>query len=139
MRYRELNEARPWKKYQGRSRTCLLSNSRPAGIADSVAVQADASCGTVSTGRSEVHWGYFVRITGPGGEEWLGEDRYSLRAALMQAAAATADSGWTLLAIGLDDDWTQTGLTENSGYGYHPAFDRRVHMLEPAPRDRSSN
>ena len=139
MRYRELNEARPWRQYRGRMRTCLLSNSRPAGIVDSVAVQADAIWGTVATGKSEVHWGYFVRIVGPNGEEWLGEDRYSLRAALVQAAAATADSGWELLAIGLGDDWTQTGLTENSGYGYHPAFDRRVHMLEPAPRDRSSN
>ena len=133
MRYRELHEARPWRQYQGRSRTCLVSNLRPLGSAGGLIVQADASWGTVATGKSEVHWGYFVRITGPSGEEWLGEDRYSLRAALVQAAAAATNSGWTLLAIGLDDDWQETGLSQNSGWGVHPQFERHVHMLEHPP------
>lgn len=138
MRYRDLNEARPWRQYRGRTRTCLLSNARPVGITDRLVVQADAIFGTVLTGRSEVHWGYFVRIVGTD-EECLGEDRYSLRLALVQAAAAVANCGWTLEAIGLDDEWTQTGLSENSGYGYHPAFNRRVHMLEAPTAERSSN
>ena len=134
MRYRELNEARPWRKYQGRSRPCLLSNPHPVGIADGLVIQAEGHWGLVVTGRTETFWGYFVRVVGPSGEEWLGEDRSSVRAALGQAADAIAASGWSLLAIGLDDDWQETGLSYNSGWGVHRSYDRHANMLEPPSR-----
>ena len=138
MRYRDLTEARPWKKFMGRSRTCLISNNPPDPKTIGLVVEAEGHWGTVWTGRSEVFWGYFVRIVGRAGEEWLGEDRGSLVAALVAANDAASASGWSVLALGLTDEWTESGLSANSGYGYHPAFDRHVHMLEPSQDRRQA-
>ncbi|MEG3153479.1 hypothetical protein [Sphingomonas sp. RB1R13] len=106
------------------------------GDADYVIVKADGEYGTISTGRTETFYGYYVRILSPNGDEWLGEDRHSLREALRKAAEALHSDGWTLLAIGLAPEWRESGLSQNSGWGYHPSHaDRRKHMLEPPPRE----
>lgn len=137
MRYDQLVEGRPWKTYYGRKRTCLMASHRLLGDGMQVVSEAEGSWGSVWTGRTEVFWGYFVRLEGPAGESWLGEDRRSIRQALVQAAAAAEANGWSLLAIGLTDEWQESGLSGNTGYGSHPGFpDRHVHMLEPPPSPR---
>ena len=134
MRYHELREARSWKNYHGQHRPCLLASPQALGSADCVIIEADGEYGTISTGRTEVFFGYYVRVVASNGDEWWGEDRHSLWKALRKAAEACHSDGWTLLAIGLSPDWRESGLSENSGWGYHPAHpDRHVHMLEPTP------
>ena len=123
MRYKELAEARPWKQYLGRSRRCLATNGETT-------VEVKGSCGTVLTGRTESFHGYFVRIVGPDTYEWLGTHPQSLKQALANAATAAERSGWKLLAVGLLDEWKVSGLSWNSGWGYHPAFADKVHMLD---------
>ena len=133
MRNHDLREARPWKLYAGRRRSCVIVR---IGIDGASGVhEVEASSGTVVTGRTEVFWGFFVRIFTPTGEEWLGEDRRSIVAALRAANEAAEADGWSVLAVGLDDGWQESGLSENSGLGYHPAFDRAMHMLEALPQD----
>jgi hypothetical protein len=137
MRYRDLIETRPWKTFRWQVRPCLIASPRAVGDADCVVLQAEGHYGPVFTGRTEVFHGYFVRIVASHGEDWLGEDRRSLREALKNAAEAAEQSGWTVLAIGLFPEWRESGLSANTGFGSHPAYpDRAVHMLEPEPRNR---
>lgn len=99
-----------------------------------VIVEVESQYGEVFTGRTEVFWGYFVRVKDALGREWLGEDRHSLRNAFRKAAEAAHSDGATIMAAGLSRDWRESGLSENSGWGSHPAHpDRYVHMLEPTP------
>lgn len=136
MRFRELTEARPWKAYQGRTHPCIIASPEDLGNGKCIITEAEVHYGAVYTGRTEVFWGYFVRIEAIG-EEWLGEDRHSLRQALLQAEAAAHHSGWSVMALGCTQEFRETGLSANSGYGYHPVHpDRHVHMMEPIPRHR---
>jgi hypothetical protein len=139
MRYSELlNEARPWKKYQNRIRPVLIASPADVGDANAIVMEAMCHYGDVCTGRSEVFWGFAARVVSPLGEEWLGEDRHSLRSAFQQAGDAAQHDGWSLIALGCTPEFRESGLSANSGYGYHPAYpDRAVHMLEPIPRQRN--
>ena len=139
MRYRELTEARPWKTYHGQTRHCLIATPEDLGNGRCIVEEADAYFGQVTTGRTETHHGYFVRIVSQQGEEWIGEDRHRLIEALLCAFKAAQQSGWSVIAIGLSGQFKETGLSSNSGFGVHPAYpDRHVHMLEPPPRERDS-
>ena len=132
MRASELNEARPWKKYQTRTHAVIIASPSDLGNGKCIVTDAECHYGEVYTGKTEVFAGYFVRIINPHGGEWLGEDRHSLRKALRKAAEASRSAGWIILAIGLSSEWRESGLSENSGWGYHPEHpDRHVHMLEP--------
>ena len=134
MRFHELSEARPWKNLQTRTHPVMIASPSDLGNGNCIVTEAECHYGEVFTGKTEVFFGYFVRVINPFGEEWLGEDRHSLRKALREAAEASQGGGWTLLAIGLSSEWRESGLSENSGYGYHPAHpERAVHMLEPIP------
>ena len=123
MRFYELAEARAWKQYVGINRRCLATDG-------AATVEVTGSCGTVLTGRSEAFHGYFVRIVGPYPHEWLGTHRHSLKKALINAAEASERSGWKLLCIGLDSLWGESGLSWNSGWGYHPDYSEAVNMLD---------
>lgn len=138
MRYHNLLEARSWRTYQGQRRKCLIACPKALANGACVIEEADGRYGTITTGRTETFFGYYVRIISPNGDDWIGEDRHSLRKALKRAAEASEQDGWTLLAIGLTPEWQESGLSANSGFGYHPAHpDRHVHMLEPRPRAES--
>ena len=139
MRYRELNEARHWKSYQGRTHRCIIASPEDLGNGNCIVTEAEAHYGAVHTGKTDVFWGYYVRIVATG-EEWLGEDRHSLRDALRQAEAAAQHSGWSIIALGCTPEFRESGLSANSGYGSHPAYpDRHVHMFEPIPRQRDAS
>lgn len=85
--------------------------------------------GLIETGRTRTFQGYFVRLDDPDGGEWLGTDGHSMRRALADAAAQAARAGYDLLAVGVQPEWRESGLSFNSGWGYHPDFEGRVHML----------
>ena len=132
MRFSELNEARPWKKYQMRTHPVSIASPSDLGNGNCMMTEAECHYGEVYTGKTEVFWGYFVRVINPLGGEWLGEDRHSLRKALRKVAEASQSADWTVLAIGLSPEWRESGLSENSGWGFHPEHpDCRVHMLHP--------
>lgn len=138
MRYVELAENRAWKTYRGRKHRCLLASPEDLGNGNCVVIEADVYFGSVLTGRTETFHAYYVEIISPLSEErWRGEHPRRLLQALEAASDAAKQSGWDVLAAGRTPDFKETGLSENSGYGTHPAYpDRHVHMLEPLPRKR---
>ena len=92
-----------------------------------------ATCGIVLTGKTQTFHGYFCALVHPSGARWIAEHRSSLRRALRAAAGAVDADGGKLCAIGLNDDFFETGLSGNTGWGYHPEFSQAVHMLEALP------
>lgn len=119
MRYSDLlNEARPWKKYRTRIHPVIIASPADIGNGNCIVTEAECQYGQVYTGRSEVFWGYVVRVISPFGEEWLGEDRHSLRRALQQAGEAALHGGWSLIALGCTPEFQESSLSANSGHGY---------------------
>ena len=137
MRFSELVEARrPWKQYKGRRHCIRLVRSDVVNSTDRDVVECDVYFGSLLTGRTETFAAHYVHICGPEGEGrgWLGEHPHFLYDALQRACEAAQEDGWTVLAVGRVPQFRETGLSANSGFGYHPAFpDRAVHMSEPAP------
>lgn len=132
MRFRDLLEARPWRRYTGEERQCAI---RHIG-ADEVSGEtlARVEFGTVTTGRQAVWAGFYVRVE-VGDREWLAEDPHSLRRALRGVEAELNKDDLWLQAFGLDPEWRESGLSANSGWGYYPDCDGAVHMLERQPSE----
>ena len=131
MRYKDLYDARAWRKYEGRDRLCRLvpltsDQTVPADI-----IEVPVQNGTVSTGRSRVFVGWFCSVGLPTGEMVLAEDPHNLREALRKLEEQLNATGWSLGAIGLDERWEETKLSSNTGYGYHPNWNGAAHMFEP--------
>lgn len=99
-------------------------------------LSARYTTGLVSTGRSRVFAGYFVKLILPSGTEFAGEDEHSLRSALLRLASSMAAVRIDLQCAGLDPRWRESGLSENSGYGYFTFYREAVHMMEPVPAIR---
>lgn len=133
MRYDEIVRANDWNHYAGDEAICAVIPFNPAPDEFQKAFACSAKTGARYTGRTRVFQGYFVFILGPEGNDWLATDAHSMRSALRKLHHLIVESGWKLPAIGLSSRWEETGLSVNSGFGYHPYFDRPVHMLEPDP------
>lgn len=129
MRYNELLEAKGWRHYLGTDRGCVLF---PLANSKAVPREARVQYGAVSTGKQRVWAGYYFKVVGQDGCEWLAEDPHCLRRALRAIERQLNADGLSLQVIGLDREWCESGLSANSGYGYHPDFDHAVHMLQPA-------
>ena len=136
MRYRDLFDARPWKKYDGRDRRCLIVRNHESEGKEREVVETSVQYGNTFTGKQRVWVGYFVQVVGPDEKVWLAEHPHFLRGALREVEKLLNTDGWSLLAIGLAPEWHETGSSANSGYGYHPDFDHAVHMLQPERSDR---
>lgn len=130
MRYRELSEARPWKRYEGQHFTCCVIACRPNIIAERTTAEITVQIGNVYTGKQNVFAGWFVKLVLPSGEVEIAEDPHVLRCALRMIEANLNAKGWSLNVVGLDPEWRESGLSANTGYGSHPDFSRAVHMLE---------
>lgn len=89
--------------------------------------------GAIVTGRQRVFHAYYVQILLPEGIAITGLDRHSVRAALYSSGDILRKRGLGLLAAGLLDDWYESGLSFNSGYGYLPTLQRAIHMMEMPP------
>ena len=134
MRYHELvEERRPWRRYHNRETgSCSV-------ITEDGPIEAYFEVGTVTTGRSQVFVGTFVRVTTPDGQSHLSEDPYSYVKALAALDLHLFKSGWILNAIGTDSRFYQTGLTDGSTWGYHPDRDKAVHIFAPTLDDLGWN
>jgi len=93
-------------------------------------VIADFEMGIIETGRQCVFSGHYIKVIGPDGEEWLGEDASSMRAALRALDAEIEGDGGRLLCAGLLDGFHESGLSMDTGYGYIRGYSRAVHMME---------
>ncbi len=117
-----------WRHYEGRGTgNVSLLNGEGANIS------AIYESGLVLTGRSRVFAGYYVRVTLPSETEFTGEDEHSLRSALLRLASNLAAGKLILTCSGLDPRWRQSGLSENTGWGYFPFYPEAVHMMSPIP------
>lgn len=131
MRYRELCEARPWKHFEGRNYACRVVSCGSITNIGRASSEVTVQIGNVYTGKQKVFSGWFVKLALPSGEVKIVEDRYFLRGALRKLEDFLNAEGWSLNVIGLDPEWRESGLSANSGHGFHSSFERAVHMLEP--------
>jgi hypothetical protein len=89
--------------------------------------------GVVETGRSHVFIGYFVKITLWEDEEVVAEDCGSMLRALRSIVCNISPRGIRLNCVGLSGEWNQSGLSENTGWGYFGGEQRLMHMMEKMP------
>lgn len=92
-------------------------------------VDARWEIGEIETGRSRVFHSYFVKII-LADKEYLGTHEHSLRSALRNAAEACERGGLQPPWIGLDEEFRETGLSWNTGWGYIGSA--AIHMMEPS-------
>jgi len=116
-----------WKKYQARASGQCAVDLRGEGVL------ADFEMGIIETGRSRAFFGYYIKITSEEGGEWIGEDRWSAHAALRALDEEVALDDGRLLCAGLRDDFHETGLSANTGFGYIEGFRHALHMMDRAP------
>jgi len=113
-----------WKKHRAHREGECHVNLNGEGII------AQFEMGIVETGRQRVYSGNYVKVIGPDGEEWLGEDASSMRDALRALDEDIGRDGGRLLCAGLVDGFYESGLSVDTGYGYIDGYPRAVHMME---------
>lgn len=91
--------------------------------------------GIVETGRSRVFAGFFVHITLGDDEQITAEDAVALVRALRRLASDISASGLQLNCVGLSDQWRESGLSENTGFGYFGPHQQPMHMMDEMPDD----
>jgi hypothetical protein len=117
-----------WRHYETRNEgTVSLCDGKDA------TVLATYRHGIVSTGRSRVFAGHFVQVILPSGTEFTGEDEHSLRSALLRLASSLSSVDLITTCSGLDPRWRESGLSENTGWGYFVFYPEAVHMMTPIP------
>jgi len=125
------------------SGTCLLYS-----LSEARARNAEWHLLEVSTGRSQVWDGYGVEILCNEGE-WLGRSRGNgtLREALFAVdGLLRRRESLCLRLAGLQADWSESGLSFNSGYGYRvkhgggpaPIF-HLAHLMDPVFESELTN
>jgi hypothetical protein len=92
--------------------------------------------GIVETGRTRVFAGHFVRFAFSDGKQITGEDEHSLRAALWRLARNLTPLGLTINCVGLDAEFTESGLSVDTGWGYWGPHSEPMHMMDPLPAQR---
>lgn len=113
-----------WKKYQPRRKgDCHIELN-----GEDVIVEFEI--GLIETGRQRIFSGHYIKALGPDGEEWLGEDTSSVRAALRALDEDVGHDRGRLLCAGLLDGFRESGLSVDTGYGYIDGYPRAVHMME---------
>lgn len=91
--------------------------------------------GTITTGKQRVFHRFYISVVLLDGNTVVGEDPYNVLSALYVLDRELRNRGMTLLVAGLDDQFRESGLSANSGYGYLPNIDRAIHVMDtPPPR-----
>jgi hypothetical protein len=91
--------------------------------------------GIVETGNSRVFAGYFITIRLGSDEHITGEDEGSLIAALWRLARNISARGLRLRCAGLSGQFRESGLSENTGFGYFGRQQKPTHMMDDLPSD----
>lgn len=102
-------------------------------VRDGAPIAADYEMGIITTGRARVFAGHFISLTLPSGTEFSGENERSMRDALHAVAHSLAVVDLELRCAGLEADFTESGLSLNTGSGYLPGCDGPIHMLDVPP------
>lgn len=118
-----------WRHYQTRqSGDCAVFDQ---GRERLVAVDM----GIVETGRSRVFAGYFFRVRLADNEQITAEDGGSMIAALWRLARNLSARGLHLQCAGMSGKWRESGLSQNTGWGYYGPQQQPMHMLDDMPPD----
>lgn len=91
--------------------------------------------GIVETGRSRVFAGYFFRVRLADDEQITAEDGGSMIAALWRLARNLSARGLHLQCAGMSGKWRESGLSQNTGWGYYGPQQQPMHMLDDMPED----
>jgi hypothetical protein len=128
VRYCELIPSDGWRHYTGREQVCCAAKCSDQ---ETDIIEVKVGYGILLTGKSRVFKSYWVGVENAPGHRVVGEDAHSIRRALRAVEKKLNAEGLSLQVIGLNDEWRESGLSANSGYGYHPHHKIAVHMLEP--------
>ena len=91
--------------------------------------------GIVETGKQRVFAGHFIRLLLADHDPIIGEDEHSLRAALWRLARNIEPLGLTLNCVGLRAEFSESGLSLDTGWGYWGPHSEPMHMMDPVPAD----
>jgi hypothetical protein len=89
--------------------------------------------GIVETGRSRLFAGYFFTVALGNEQSTTGEDERSMIAALWRLARNLAARGLQLRCVGMSGEFRESGLSENTGWGYFGRYQQPVHMMDEMP------
>jgi hypothetical protein len=139
MRYTDLFDAHAWRKYQTRDRVCRLISLHSDQAGQPTMDEVRVQWGVVTTGKSRQWAGYFSQVIFSSEQTVLVEDPHNLITALKALGERLSEMGWRLDVIGLDDEFRESGLSANTGYGFHPSIDGAVHIFDPRPKPIDQN
>ena len=91
--------------------------------------------GIVETGRTRVFAGYFFRVRLAGDEQITAEDDGSMIAALWRLVRNLTARGLRLQCVGMSGQWRESGLSQNTGWGYFGPHQQPMHMLDDMPEN----
>ena len=118
-----------WRHYEARqSGDCGVRGTEGASL-------VRFSMGIIETGRARVFAGHFIRLIIPDRDPITGEDERSLRAALWRLARNIGPLGLTLNCVGLSADFSESGLSMDTGWGYWGRHSEPMHMMDPLPSE----
>lgn len=119
-----------WRHYEVRqSGDCQVSDG---GVKKLICYDS----GIVETGRTRVFAGFFFRVRLAGDEQITAEDGGSMIAALWRLARNLSARGLCLQCAGMSARWRESGLSQNTGWGYYGPHQQPMHMLDDMPEDR---
>lgn len=89
---------------------------------------ANYEIGTVSTGKSHSFYGYRLVISW-NTEKFTGNDRRTMIKALRDCAEQLWLAGFQINVVGLTKEYSESGLSFNSGFGYLNRKGYPIHMM----------
>lgn len=122
-----------WLNYEPSctGKTCIIDGDEARDVAFEM--------GAICTGRQRVFHRYYIKLDLGEDSTVIGEDPYNLRAAALDLDSALKRNNMFLLAAGTDSDWCETGLSQNTGWGYFSNATEASHMMSLPPlRHRDS-
>ena len=84
----------------------------------------------IETDRQRVYAATYFRITMSDGRTWIGDGRWSPISALHDVARQIEAEGGTMMCMGLDPRFYETGLLSGTGYGYLDQHGEAHYMME---------
>lgn len=100
------------------------------------AFSARFDLGIVETGSTRVFAGHFVRLVFSDGKQITGEDAQSLRAALWRLTRNLTPLEIVVNCVGLDAEFSESGLSVDTGWGYWGPHSEPMHIMAPLPAQR---
>lgn len=113
-----------WEHFTATSRGSVIVTD----LDSSFRSPAEYAFGTVATGRTRSFHGYRLTIE-HGTNIYIGDSRYSMRDAIVDCARKLQAANLSISVAGLSDSFRESGLSENSGYGYWDDRKDPVHMM----------